>query len=133
MPSATKPATPSPRLPIDTTLMKPGLRLAVGLSGGADSVALLRILAERSKELGLVLHAAHLHHCLRGGEADGDLEFARALAAELGLTFHEARVETAAEAAQNGESIEEAARRLRYGWFRQLMAAGEVEIGRADV
>jgi tRNA(Ile)-lysidine synthase len=116
-----------PTLPIDATLLKPGLRLAVGLSGGADSVALLRALAERSGELGLVLHAAHLHHGLRGAEADLDLEFARALAAELGLVFHEARVETAVESAQNGESIEEAARRLRYGWFRQLMASGEVE------
>ena len=109
-------------LPIDTTLLKPGLRLAVGLSGGADSVALSRALAERSAELGLVLHAAHLHHGLRGAEADGDLEFARALAAGLGLAFHEARVETAAEADKNGESIEEAARRLRYRWFRKLLS-----------
>jgi tRNA(Ile)-lysidine synthase len=114
-------------LPIDTSLLKPGSRLAVGLSGGADSVALLRALAERRSELGVVLHAAHLHHGLRGAEAEGDLEFARALAAELGLPFHEARVETAAEATKNGESIEEAARRLRYGWFRQLMAQAEVE------
>ena len=109
-------------LPIDASLLKPGLRLAVGLSGGADSVSLLRALAQRSGELGLVLHAAHLHHGLRGAEADGDLEFARALAAELGLPFHVARVETAEEAARNGESIEEAARRLRYGWFRQLLS-----------
>jgi tRNA(Ile)-lysidine synthase len=122
-----------PMLPIDTTLLKPGLRLAVGVSGGADSVALLRALAERSGPLGLVLHAAHLHHGLRGAEADGDLDFARALAAELGLPFHEARVDTAAEARANAESgksaetIEEAARRLRYGWFRQLMASGEVD------
>ena len=116
-----------PTLSIDATLLKPGLRLAVGLSGGADSVALLRALAQRSGELGLVLHAAHLHHGLRGAEADADLEFARALAAELGLAFHQARVETAVEAARSGESIEEAARRLRYGWFRQLMASGEVE------
>jgi tRNA(Ile)-lysidine synthase len=123
----TLPPTLPPRLQIDTTLLKPGLRLAVGLSGGADSVALLRALAERSAQLGLVLHAAHLHHGLRGAEADGDLEFARALAAELGLPFHEARVDTAVEAGRSGESIEEAARRLRYGWFRQLMASGEVE------
>jgi tRNA(Ile)-lysidine synthase len=117
----------SPGLPIDTSLPTPGLRLAVGISGGADSVALLRILAERSGELGLVLHAAHLHHGLRGEEADADLEFCRALAADLGLPFHDARVETAAEAEKSGESIEEAARRLRYGWFRQLMASGAVE------
>jgi tRNA(Ile)-lysidine synthase len=123
----------TPPLPIDTTLLKPGLRLAVGLSGGADSVALLRVLAERSGELGLVLHAAHLHHGLRGEEADADLAFARDLAARLGLPFHDARVDAAAEALADpasdkaGESIEEAARRLRYGWFRQLMASGEVE------
>ena len=107
--------------------------MAVGLSGGADSVALLRALAERSRELGLVLHAAHLHHGLRGEEADADLAFARSLAADLGLPFHEAQVDTEAEAKANAasakpaETIEEAARRLRYGWFRQLMASGEVE------
>jgi tRNA(Ile)-lysidine synthase len=118
---------PAPTLPIDTTLLKPGLRLAVGLSGGADSVALLRALAVRSRELGLVLHAAHLHHGLRGEEADGDLAFARRLAAGLGLPFHEAQVDAGAAAKENGETIEEAARRLRYRWFRQLMASGEVE------
>ena len=129
--------TPAPTLPhrlaIDTTLLKPGLRLAVGVSGGADSVALLRALAERRAELGLVLHAAHLHHGLRGAEADGDLEFVRGVAAGLGLPLHEARVDTEAEAradlgsGKGAESIEEAARRLRYAWFRQLMATGEVE------
>ncbi|MGC9159496.1 MAG: tRNA lysidine(34) synthetase TilS [Terracidiphilus sp.] len=132
------------RLPIDTALLKPGLRLAVGLSGGSDSVALLRALVERSRELGLVVHAAHLHHGLRGEEADCDLAFARSLASQLGLGFHEARVDTAAEAragvwpakagvrtaaggAKPAETIEEAARRLRYAWFRHLMASGAVD------
>jgi tRNA(Ile)-lysidine synthase len=125
--------TKSTTLPIDTKLLKPGLRLAVGVSGGADSVALLRALAERSGELGLVLQVAHLHHGLRGEEADADLEFAQALAGELGLAFLEARVDTESEAkadsgaGKGGETIEEAARRLRYGWFRQLMASGEVK------
>jgi tRNA(Ile)-lysidine synthase len=126
---ASSPSTP----PLDLTLLKPGMRVAVALSGGADSVALLRILAARSAELGLVLHAAHLHHGLRGAEADGDLEFCRELAAKLGLPFHEARVDTAADAAANAksgkaaETLEEAARRLRYAWFRQLMSSGEVD------
>ncbi len=109
------------------------MRLAVAVSGGADSVALLRILAARRAELGLALHGAHLHHGLRGAEADGDLEFCRELAAKLGLPFHEARVDTAREAAADpksgkaAETIEEAARRLRYQWFRQLMSSGEVD------
>jgi tRNA(Ile)-lysidine synthase len=115
------------------------MRVAVALSGGADSVALLRILVAHSAELGLVLHAAHLHHGLRGAEADGDLKFCRDLAAKLGLPFHEARVDTAAEARADSksakaaearkpaESIEEAARRIRYAWFRKLMASGEID------
>ena len=45
-----------------------------------------------------MLHAAHLHHGLRGAEADGDLEFCRELAAKLEIPFHEARVDTAQEA-----------------------------------
>ena len=120
-------------LGIETNLLLPGLRLAVGLSGGADSVALLRALVERSAELGMVVHAAHLHHGLRGEEADRDLEFCRELVGKLRVEFHEARVETAAEAkadpgaGKTAETIEEAARRLRYAWFRELMAAGVVD------
>ncbi len=109
------------------------MRLAVALSGGADSVALVRILAARSAELGLVLHAVHLHHGLRGSEADGDLEFCRELATELGLPFYEARVDTANEAQADrklgkpAESIEEAARRLRYAWFRQVLVSENLD------
>lgn len=120
-------------LTLDTALLKPGLRIAVGLSGGADSVALVRALADRSAELGLVVHAAHLHHGLRGEEADGDLAFARDLAAKLGLPFHEAHVDVAKEAEADptrhkpAETIEEAARRVRYAWFRQLLATGELD------
>ncbi|HEX3893606.1 MAG TPA: tRNA lysidine(34) synthetase TilS [Terracidiphilus sp.] len=118
------PLVPS-TLPLDTSLLRPGLRLAVGLSGGADSVALLCALAEQSRELGLVLHAAHLHHGLRGEEADADLEFARSLAQRLEIPIHSAHVDTATEAKTRGESIEEAARRLRYQWFRDLLSERE--------
>ncbi|WP_348262121.1 tRNA lysidine(34) synthetase TilS [Telmatobacter sp. DSM 110680] len=124
------------------------MRLAVGLSGGADSVGLLCALVDRSRELGIVLHAAHLHHGLRGEEANGDLEFCRELTAKLGLPFHEAHVDTAAEARRapksdgveaelSGtsdwikgtarDSIEGTARRLRYRWFYGLIASGKVE------
>jgi tRNA(Ile)-lysidine synthase len=109
------------------------MRIAVGLSGGADSVALICSLASRSAELGLVIHAAHLHHGLRGSEADGDLAFCRELAVKLGLLFHESRVDTALSAARDPkrgktrETIEEAARRLRYAWFRELLSSGEID------
>lgn len=120
-------------LALDAQCLKPGMRIAVGLSGGADSVALLRALSARSRELGLVLHAAHLHHGLRGQEADGDLAFARDLAAGLSVPFHETRVDIAGEAQADpakgkpAESLEEAARRVRYAWFRQLLASGEID------
>jgi tRNA(Ile)-lysidine synthase len=124
---------PIPSIPLDTTLLQPGLRLAVGLSGGADSVALTRALAARAAELGIVLHAAHLHHGLRGVEADRDQQFAANLAQSLGIQFHTHQVDTAAEASRSretgksSESIEEAARRLRYAWFRQLMTSHQID------
>ena len=121
------PSASIPALPLDTTLLRPGLRLAVGLSGGADSVALTRALAARAAELGIVLHVAHLHHGLRGADADRDREFAADLAQTLGIPFHTHQVETAAEASAHRESIEEAARRLRYAWFRQLMVSNQIE------
>ncbi len=120
-------------LALDFSALTPGLRVAVGLSGGADSVALLRVLAERRRELGLVVHAAHLHHGLRGAEADADRDFCFDLAERLSLPFHEARLDTSSSAQPDSatgkaaETIEEAARRLRYGWFRELMASGVVD------
>lgn len=121
------------QLPLDTTNLKPGMRVAVALSGGADSVALLRALAARSAEIGVVVHAAHLHHGLRGEEADADLAFAREIAYQLGVPFHEAHVDVPKEAradrAKNkaAETIEEAARRVRYAWFRRLLATRELD------
>jgi len=125
---------PQPTLALDTSLLKPGMRLAVGVSGGADSVALLCALASRSRGWGLVLQAAHLHHGLRGEEADSDRDFCRELSTKLEIPFHEARVDTAAEARRAprsftenstgslpADSIEATARRLRYAWFRQLL------------
>jgi tRNA(Ile)-lysidine synthase len=123
------PVTPPASLPalsLDTTLLRPGLRLAVGLSGGADSVALTRALAAHAAELGIVLHAAHLHHGLRGAEARQDQEFAADLAGLLAIPFHTHQVDTAAEASLHSESIEEAARRLRYAWFRELMLSNQL-------
>lgn len=112
------------RLELDRTLLKPGMRLAVGVSGGADSVALLRTLVDAAPEIGLVLSVAHMHHGIRGAEAEADAEFVAGLAAELGLRFVRRDVDAVAEARVERETLEEAARRLRYGWFRELLEAG---------
>ena len=114
-------------LPIDRQLLRPGVRLAVAVSGGADSVALLRRLIEVAPEIGLVLSVAHVHHGIRGAEADADAEFVSALAADHGLLFHRRDVDTPAAARENRETMEEAARNLRYAWFRELLESGEAD------
>ena len=113
--------------PIDRHLLRPGMRIAVAVSGGTDSVALLRRLIELAPEIGLVLSVAHVHHGIRGSEADGDVEFVSALAAVHGLTFHRHSVDTPAAARENRETMEEAARNLRYAWFRELLEQGEID------
>src|SRR5882672_10813918 len=74
----------------------PGSRVLVALSGGADSVALLLALRSVAREFGLSVHAAHLHHGLRGAEADADLAFVRDLCARLGVPLESARWNTRA-------------------------------------
>ncbi len=60
-------------------LVRPGDRLAVAVSAGADSVALLRVLLDLRQELGIVLSVAHFHHQIRGAEADADEQFVKDL------------------------------------------------------
>src|SRR5438105_13398812 len=69
-------------------LLNPGDRVGVAVSGGADSVALLRLLLELQKELGLVLSVAHFNHKLRGVEADTDESFVAELTRNFDLQFH---------------------------------------------
>ena len=99
-------------LKLDCGLLRPGLRVAVAVSGGADSVALTLALAERAAELGIGLQAVHVNHGLRGAESDGDEAFVRELTGRLGLQLHVRRVDTQSERA--GDGLEETARRLRY-------------------
>jgi tRNA(Ile)-lysidine synthase len=113
--------------PIDRKLLRPGMRIAVAVSGGADSVALLRRLMETAPEIGLVLSVAHVHHGIRGAEADADAEFVSSLAAVHGLVYRRCDVDTPAAARENRETIEEAARNLRYAWFRELLEQGEAD------
>ncbi len=68
-------------------LLRAGDRVGVAVSGGADSVGLLRILLDLRGELGIVLSVVHLNHKLRGEESDADEAFVRAMAAAHGLEF----------------------------------------------
>ncbi len=103
--------------------VRAGDRVAVAVSGGADSVALLCLLLELRAELGIVLSVAHVNHKLRGHESDEDERFVTKVARQHGLDFHllEARVDGG-----DSSGIEAAARELRYGFFRQLAREGRI-------
>jgi tRNA(Ile)-lysidine synthase len=88
----------------------------VGLSGGADSVALLLIL----RELGYLVEAAHCNFRLRGEESDRDETFVKELCSRLGIPLHLIHFDTKSYAELHQVSIEMAARDLRYGYFREL-------------
>ncbi len=104
-------------------LLSAGDRVGVAVSGGIDSVSLLRVLLELRCELGIVLSVVHFNHRLRGAESDGDQEFVAGLAREFDLEFHVDGEDVAARAAEEHVSIETAARELRYGFFRYLLGA----------
>jgi len=103
------------------------MRVLVAVSGGADSVGLLRVLALAAPEIGLVLSVAHVHHGIRGAAADEDADFAAGLAAQLQLPFLLHRVDTTARARSEGQTLEEAGRHDRYTWFRELLAQGGID------
>ena len=79
-------------------LMQPGDRVAVAVSGGADSVALLRLLLELRSELGIALSVAHFNHQIRGAESDGDAAFVAAMAQKFELELHSVSGDASAHA-----------------------------------
>jgi tRNA(Ile)-lysidine synthase len=106
-------------------LLKPGDRVGIAVSGGADSVGLLRLLLELRHELGIVLSVVHFNHKLRGTESDDDERFVANLAGTYDLEFHVSSGDVAVEAEANHLSIETAAREMRYEFFRQLQEGFE--------
>ena len=92
----------------------------VAVSGGADSVFLLRMLNFLAEELNLRLIVVHVHHGIRGEEADRDAAFTEGLAEEMHLPFRLARVDAPGLAEERSISLEEAARILRYQELRRV-------------
>lgn len=125
------PPAPDSSLAFDRTPFQPGLRVAVALSGGADSTALLRVLHAANglprESLGIGLSAVHVHHGIRGDAADRDQQFVHDLCARLGLPLIVRAVDTPTHAARFGQTLEEAARSLRYAAFTDLIASGEAD------
>lgn len=112
---------------LDESNLRAGMRVVLAVSGGADSVALLRAMVQRAPEVGLVLAVVHVHHGIRDQAADEDAAFVEALAEQYRLPFYFRHVDTPAYAAKHRETLEEAARNQRYAVFRELMEQGLAE------
>jgi tRNA(Ile)-lysidine synthase len=102
-------------------LLKPGDRVGIAVSGGADSVGLLRLLVDLRSELGTVLSVVHLNHKLRGSESDDDERFVGQLAQEHDLELFSEHADVAGYASERRLSLETAAREMRYQFFRRLL------------
>ncbi|MBI9089583.1 MAG: tRNA lysidine(34) synthetase TilS [Desulfobacterium sp.] len=101
-------------------MLLPGQSVLLGVSGGPDSVALLLAFLAIKNEYRLNLGIAHINHTLRGEESLGDEGFVRNLAEAHALPFHLERVDVAALARKNRQSVEEAARDVRYAFFERI-------------
>jgi tRNA(Ile)-lysidine synthase len=108
-------------------LLRPGERLGVAVSGGADSVALLHLLLELREELGCVLCVVHFNHKLRGRVSRADEKFVARLAAQHGLEFFVAEENIAAKAKRERGNLEDVARRARYAFFGRLVQERHLE------
>jgi tRNA(Ile)-lysidine synthase len=104
-----------------------GNRIGLGVSGGSDSVALLRILQVVSERQGIRLSVLHFNHGLRGADSEADEQFVAELAAEFGLPFFSGREDVAGVARARRWNLEDAGRRLRYGFFAAQVAEGRVD------
>ena len=102
--------------------LEPEQTVCCALSGGADSVCLLRCLLELRPVLGITITAVHVNHHLRGAESERDRAFCQQLCAGLGVRLAVYDVNPAARAAQEHCSEELAARECRYAAFAQVQA-----------
>ncbi|OLD61051.1 MAG: tRNA lysidine(34) synthetase TilS, partial [Armatimonadetes bacterium 13_1_40CM_3_65_7] len=100
-------------------LLRPDNTVVVAVSGGADSVALLHLLADLRHEYALVLRVAHLNHRLRP-DAGADAEFVRQTATNLAIPITVEEVDVSARAAAQKRSLEDAGRQARYEFFARV-------------
>jgi len=106
-------------------MVLPGDRVAVAVSGGGDSVALLLLLLEMRETLGATVLVAHFNHHLRPQEADEDERFVRRLASDFGLACIVAHGKNLAGPARRpGTNVEAEARAQRYAFFHELVSQG---------
>ncbi len=102
-------------------------KLLIALSGGPDSMALLQLLVSIRPVLNLRLFAAHCNFKLRDEDSDEDARFCKDQCKEFGITCYDKTFETKAYATQTKQSIEAAARELRYRFFDKVIAENQLD------
>jgi tRNA(Ile)-lysidine synthase len=108
-------------------LFRPGNRVGVAISGGADSVLLLHFMEQLALDMGLHLAVVHFNHQLRGSESVADEQFVRERAESLGIEFIRGQAAVAKVARERHANLEATARELRYRFFFSLVNQGRVD------
>lgn len=93
----------------------------VGFSGGADSSALLRLMSHECKKRDIFLKAVHIHHGIRGEEADRDARFCEDVCKQLNIEFELVKADIPSIAKTLGKGLEETARDFRYSEFLRIL------------
>ena len=106
-------------------MLERGGSVVVGVSGGPDSVALLHLLYTLREAWELTLTVGHINHNLRGEESDRDQRHVEQLAQSLGLPLRVCSADVRARAREEGLSVEETAREIRYAAFAVWAQGGE--------
>ncbi|WP_195270668.1 tRNA lysidine(34) synthetase TilS [Eubacterium sp. 1001713B170207_170306_E7] len=107
----------------DNGLIMAGDRILIGVSGGADSLALLHFLKKHQAILKIQIAAAHLNHAIRGKAADEDLAFVKKFCFERSVLLYDRTVDVIHLAKKNKISLEEAGREARYAFFKELQSS----------
>jgi tRNA(Ile)-lysidine synthase len=102
-------------------LIATGDKVLVGVSGGADSIALLHVLHRFSQVQNYSLIVAHINHMARGKDSDADARFVESVAEELKLPFHLKKIDVGIERLKLKTSFQDAARIIRYQFFEETL------------
>jgi tRNA(Ile)-lysidine synthase len=106
------------------SLFLPAQRVGVAVSGGADSVCLLHVLAELAPRWALRLSVLHLNHRLRGEESRLDEEFVRSITGRMGLPCHVESADIRRMSEERGDNLEQVARQVRRDFFLRFLLDG---------
>ena len=109
-------------------LLDHGMKVIAGVSGGADSVCLLRMLDEMKEALDLTITCVHIEHGIRGEESRADRDFVRDLCAEMGIDLKIFEEDVPRIAGEKSMTLEEAGRYVRYEAFRRVLEETDADV-----